>query len=105
MTADMNVLGMALVLAKNASVILATSASTVIHYAQAMAHAITVLVSVKANGKVNIAKCPNVQMIVQVKEFVTALFSLASVTQDGAERTAANLTVKVNRTVITAVHV
>ena len=105
MTADMNVLGMGLVLAENASVIRATPTNTVIHCAQAMAHAITALVSVKTNGRVNIAKYPNVQMIAQEKAFVTALFSLASVTQDGAERIAANLTVKVNRIVITEVRV
>ena len=105
MTADMNVPGMGLVLAENAGVIRATSANTVIHCAQAMAYAITALVSVKTNGRVNIAKYPNVQMIVQEKAFVTALYSLASVTQDGAERIAANLTVKVNRIVITEVRV
>ena len=105
MTADMNVLGMGLVLAENASVIRATPANTVIHCAQARAHAVTALVRVKTNGRVNIAKYPNVQMIVQEKAFVTALYSLASVTQDGAERIAANLTVKVNRIVITEVRV
>ena len=105
MTADMNVLEMGLVLAENAGVICATSANTVIHCAQAMAYAITALVSVKTSGRVNIAKYPNVQMIAQGKAFVTVLFSLASVTQDGAERIAANLTVKVNRIVITEVRV
>ena len=105
MTADMNVLEMGLVLAENVGVICATSANTVIHCAQAMAYAITVLVSVKTSGRVNIAKYPNVQMIAQGKAFVTVLFSLASVTQDGAERIAANLTVKVNRIVITEVFV
>ena len=49
MTADMNVLGMGLVLAENASVIRATPANTVIHCAQAMAYAITALVSVKTS--------------------------------------------------------
>ena len=105
MTAAMNVLGVGLVLAENASVIRATSANAVIHCAQAMAYAITALVSVKTNGRVNFAKYPNVQMIAQGKAFVTVLFSLASVTQDGAERIAANLTVKVNRIAITEVFV
>ena len=105
MTVDINVLGMGLVLAENAGAIRATSANTVIHCAQAMAYAITALVSVKTNGRVNIAKYPNVQMTVQGKAFVTVLFSLASVTQAGAERIAANLTVKVNRIVTTEVFV
>ena len=105
MTASTNVLEMGLVSEKSASVIRAISAGIVIHYAQGMAHAITTPVSVKVNGRVNTAKFQNVLMTVQAMAYVTAHFLLAFVTQDGAERTAANLTVQVNRIVMTEVHV
>lgn len=105
MTAGTNALEMGIVLAKNASATHATLERTAIPYAQVTARAVMTLASVKVNGRVNSAKFPNVRMTVQEKEYATALFSLASVTQDGAETIAASLTVQVNQTVITEAHV
>lgn len=104
MTATGNVLEMVFVSAKNARVILVTSERTVTHCVQDMDYVQTTAVFVKQSGRVNSVKFPSAQMTVQETVSATALFSLAFVTLDGGEMTAANLIALVNRIVITVAH-
>lgn len=90
--------------AESANAIRASLEHTAILYAQDTARAIMTPVTATVNGRVNTAKSLNVPMTALEMAYATALFSLVSVTQDGAAMTAANLTVQVNRIVITEAH-
>ena len=95
-----NVLVMAPASAETANAMRASLEHTAILYAQDTARAVMTLVSARVSGKVITAKSLNVRMTALEMAYATAPFSLVSVTQDGVEMTAANLTVQVNRIVM-----